>query len=134
MGFTRDRLEGMSDRDLECILARIFHRHKKGKEFEVKGEWLFTRVGSEEYNHKAMAVPSYITTWNGFGEALEEIDVCNFNIEMYCPADRSVLPSAVVSRRFDEGVRGDASHRNLRRALAVAAILGMYEAWYEKGG
>jgi hypothetical protein len=131
MGFTRGRLEGMSDRELECILATSFNQHDKLREFEVKGELFYSRAGDEGHNIKGLPVPRYVTTREGFGQALEDIEVCTFHVELYQSADRSVLPGVVVSQRWqEEKHRAEASHRDLKRALALAAILVMYEPWY----
>jgi hypothetical protein len=125
--------DGRSRTRLKCILAKIFNQQDKLREFEVKGEFFYTRAaGHQAYDIRCLPVPRYITTWEGFGQALSAIDHCNFSVELYCPADRGALRRAVVIQRFREAMqRGEAAHHDLKRALALAAILVMFEAWYE---
>jgi hypothetical protein len=133
MSVTLQELEAMTDRQLECLFATIIYHTEPSKEFEVKGEFLcnsFVRQDKDP-SVRGTPVPGYITTWDGFGEALSRIDRKNFNVEMYCAADRTVQPKAVVSQRLaEERTRKEASHHNLRRALVVAAILAMYGPVY----
>jgi hypothetical protein len=133
MGFTRERLDGMSDRELEFLLAKIVHRHDRD-EMEIRGEFLCYSLDPMDKDPSIIGrlVPHYVTTWPGFGEALLDINRCGFNIELYNPAGRSALNRAVVTRRWDEEAqRGEASNEDLRRALALAAILAMSGDWYE---
>jgi hypothetical protein len=135
MGVTREELEGMSDRRLECLLAQIFHRHDKLQEFKVRGEYLCDSRARQDDDPsvRGIPIPRYVATWDGFGQALEGIDHCNFNVEMHCPAERLAPRRAIVTQRLNEKVaRAEASHAELRRALALAAALVMYEWWYEK--
>ena len=135
MGVTKEQLDGMSDRQLECLLAQILYRHDKMQQFELRGEFLCDSFAQkdEDPSVRGLPVPRYLTTWEGFSEALAGIDGCNFNVEMYCPAGRYAPRRVVVSQRLnEEAARGEASHNDLRRALVLAAILVMYPAWYEK--
>jgi hypothetical protein len=133
MSVTLQELETKTDRQLECLFATIIYHTEPAKEFEVRGEFLCDSVArqDEDPSVRGRPVPRYVTTWDGFSEALSRIDRNNFNVEIYCPADRTLHPRAVVSQRLDEvRTRKEASHHNLRRALVIAAVLAMYGPIY----
>ena len=124
-------LEGKSDREIECILAEILFRHGSDRQL-VRGERLYYEGNTSEDQTDPVGepVPCFCTTWDGFGLALELIWKWDFNVHLVQTADSSTLPKAIVSQRMDEeAVHAEASHQNLRRALAIAAILVMDDAF-----
>ena len=132
MGFTRERLDGMSDREQEFLLAKIVHRHDMD-EMEIRGEFICYSPDPKDKKESSITghlVPSYVPTWSGFGQALLDINRCGFHVELYNPAGRRALSRAVVTQRSDEEAQRGEARRRIRRP-GSAAILVMSGDWYQ---
>ena len=86
MGIPIEQLEGMSDRELDCLLARILcdgNRYEKRERWNVEGDNLYSRVtGADGEPLYGRPVPYFTTTWEGFGEAMDEIHLMDYTIEL----------------------------------------------------